>query len=108
MGEHEGVVGWVLLAVRLLLYTWFLVGTQTLRHEGGSRLCAFLQRFQFVGTLYFLAYPAMFVFVQAFAPYLRHPIMYVGLLTMQTASIFWLANLFLSRGTYFKLSSLGS
>merc|ERR1712004_148840 len=80
--EHEGVVGWVLLAIRLLLYTWFMVGVQKLRHEGGLKLCAFLQRLQFAGTLYFLAYPAIFVFVQVFAPHLRHPMMYVGLLTM--------------------------
>merc|ERR1711997_937658 len=79
-----------------------------MRHEGGFKLCAFLQRFQFAGTLYFLSYPAIFILVQVFAPYLRHPIMHVGLLTMQTASAFWLANLFLFRGTYFEVSSLGS
>jgi len=106
--EHEGAIGWLLTALRLLLYTWFMAGLKALRRGGGLKLCSFLQRFQLAGTMYFAAYPALFLLVQVFAPYLRHPIMYVGLLTMQTASTVWLARLFLSRGAYFELSSLGS
>merc|ERR1719401_1073568 len=94
--NHDGLVGWTILAVRVILYSWFTLGVQSLRESGGLKLRAFLQRFQLAGTLYFLAYPAIFILVHAFAPYLRQPIMHVGLLTMQISSSFWLANLFLS------------
>jgi len=106
--EHEGVVGWALLVLRLGLYVWFVAAIKESQQKGGFRLQAFLQQFRTAGTIYFLAYPALFVVVQVFAPYLQHPIMQTGLLTMQTASHFWLANLFLSRGNYFKASVLGA
>jgi len=106
--EHEGLVGWILLAIRILLYVWFASGVRDLRRKSGFRLHTFLQRFNFVGSVYFLAFPTIFTIVQVFAQYLQHPIMQVGLLTMQTASSFWLADLFLSRGEYYEVSDLSS
>lgn len=106
--ENEGAVGWVLLSVRLLLFAWFVIATQASQQQGGLRLHDFFQRFRIAGSLYFVAYPLLFVIVQVFAPYLQHPIMQIGLLLMQTASDVWLAELFLSRGTYFKVSTLSS
>mmetsp|Transcript_112295 Transcript_112295/g.194700 ORF Transcript_112295/g.194700 Transcript_112295/m.194700 type:complete len:454 (-) Transcript_112295:30-1391(-) len=106
--ENEGAVGWVLLTVRLMLYAWFVYAGQSSQRKAGLRLQCFLQRFQLAGALYFLAYPTIFVVVQLFAPYLQHPIMQIGLLIMQTASVIWFAELFLERGAYFKVSSLSS
>lgn len=107
--ENEGAVGWILLAIRVFLYAWFASGVKELRQKGGFRLHNFLQRFHFVGSVYFLAFPAIFIVVQVFAQYLQHPIMQVGLLTMQIASSFWLADLFLSRGgAYYEVSDLSS
>lgn len=104
--ENNGVVGWLLLAIRLVLYTWFLVATQASQQKGGFQLQSFLHQFQIAGSLYFLAYPFIFLVVQACAPYLQHPIMQTGLLAMQTACNSWLAGLLLSRGAYFKTSVL--
>jgi len=106
--ENEGAIGWVLLSVRLLLLSWFVLAAQASQKEGGLRLHDFLQRFQLAGVIYFLAYPLLFVVVQIFAPYLQHPIMQIGLLGMQTASEVWLAELFLTRGMYFKVSALST
>jgi len=106
--ENEGAVGWVLLSVRLLLFAWFAMAIQASQEQGGLRLHDFFQRFRIAGSVYFLAYPILFVFVQVFAPYLQHPVLQIGLLLMQTASDVWLAELFLSRGTYFKVSTLSS
>lgn len=106
--ENEGAVGWFILAARIALYAWFMVGVQALQQKGGFKLQSFLQRFQLAGSAYFLAYPVIFIVVQLFAPYLRHPLMELGLLTMQTAAAVWLADLFLSRGAYFEVSQLGS
>lgn len=106
--NHDGMAGWTILAVRVLLYVWFTFGVQSLREASGLKLQVFLQRFQLAATLYFLAYPAILIIVQAFAPYIRQPLMSIGLLAMQIASSFWLANLFLSRGVYFEVSALGA
>jgi hypothetical protein len=107
--ENEGASGCALLAVRLLLFVWFTTSVRSLHWQCKSfRLQGFLHRFQCAGSLYFLAYPAICLVVQVFAPYLRHPIMHLGLATMQTAASLWLSELFLSRGAYFQISTLSS
>lgn len=106
--ENEGMVGCILLVIRLGLYAWFITAIQASQQKGGFRLQPFFQQFQLAGSIYFLAYPVIFLVVQVFAPYLRHPIMQTGLLTMQMTSHIWLASLFLCRGTYFKASVLSS
>lgn len=104
--ENNGVVGWLLLAFRLVLYAWFLAATQASQQKGGFQLQSFLHQLQMAGSVYFLAYPLIFLVVQACAPYLQHPIMQTGLLAVQTACNSWLSDLFLSRGAYFKTSVL--
>lgn len=104
--ENDGMVGWLLLAIRLVLYAWFLFATRASQQKGGFQLQSFLHQFQIAGSVYFLAYPLIFLVVQVCAPYLQHPIMQTGLLAMQTVCNSWLASLFLSRGAYFKTSVL--
>lgn len=106
--ENEGAIGWLLLVIRLILYSWFITATEASRQKGGLQLQSFLRQFQVAGSMYFLAYPLIFVVVQVFAPYLQHPLMQTGLLAMQTTSHVWLARLFFSRGVYFEASVLSS
>ncbi|CAK9036625.1 unnamed protein product [Durusdinium trenchii] len=107
--ENEGLVGWILLLVRLSLFVWFRSGIHQLRATGGMKLQSFLQMFEIVGSAYFLAFPTIFVLVQVLAPYLQHPVLQTTLLAVQTASWLWLADLFLSkRGSYFEISELGA
>merc|ERR1712151_1171516 len=104
--ENEGVVGWILLAIRLMLYIWFLWAVNSSAKEGGMKLRSFLQQFRLAGTIYFLAYPTIFMITKCFAPYLQHIVMSLGLMVMQLGSNIWLATLFLTRGEYFKVSTL--
>mmetsp|Transcript_79406 Transcript_79406/g.190637 ORF Transcript_79406/g.190637 Transcript_79406/m.190637 type:complete len:439 (-) Transcript_79406:205-1521(-) len=107
--ENEGLVGWILLSVRLSLFGWFRSGIQMLRSSGGMKLQSFLRMFELVGSGYFLAFPTCFVLVQVLAPYLQHPVLQTALLAIQTASWLWLADLFLSkRGSYFEISELSA
>lgn len=106
--ENEGIVGYLLLVIRLGLYLWFIIAIQASQQKSGFRLQLFFRQFQLAGSIYFLAYPLIFSVVQVFAPYLRHPIMQTGLFAMQMTSHIWLASLFLFRGTYFKASMLSS
>jgi len=106
--ENEGILGWVLLLMRLLLYLWFLWAVQSSARVGGARLQTFLRQFCIAGSMYFLAYPAVFLITQCFAPYWQHGVMSVGLTAMQAASSFWLSRLFLTRGEYFRVSTLSA
>jgi len=106
--ENEGVVGWILLVLRVLLYVWFLWAVQSSAAEGGTRLRQFLGQFRAAGSIYFLAYPAIFLLTKCFAPYWQHAVMSVGLMIMQMGSNVWLRALFLTRGEYFKVSTLSS
>lgn len=106
--QWQGLAGLAILAARLLLFAWFAVNLRALRQQiGGAKLQSFLQRFEIAGAVYFLSYPALFLLALAFAPYLRHPVMHFGLVATQTMSALWLSNLFLGKGLYFEVSSLG-
>ncbi|CAE8660626.1 unnamed protein product, partial [Polarella glacialis] len=81
--ENEGPVGWILLTMRLLLYGWFLWAVQASARDGGSKVRNFLDQFRIAGSIYFLAYPTIFLAAKMFAPYLQHGVMSVGLMLMQ-------------------------
>merc|ERR1719379_258019 len=106
--KNDGPVGWAILVIRLVLFCWFSRSARTTKEQGGLRLKEFMNRFELAGSLYFLAYPSVFLVAQVFAPYLRHPIMQVGMLGVQGAAVLWLTDLFLTRGAYFKVSTLSS
>jgi len=106
--DHEGALGLVIVVARLAIFAWFLCAVQASLERGGLRLRPFLQQFRLAGSLSLLAFPAFFVLAHAFAPYLRQPIMHVGLLVAQLGSDAWLASLFLSRGAYFEVSALSA
>ena len=106
---HEGLVGWSIIALRVVLCIWFLLRIRLLQQRGSSlKLHCFLQRFRAAGALYLLSYPALVLTVQLFAPYWRHPVMEIGLVVVQLVSAFWLSDLFLSRGDYYEISALSS
>jgi len=104
--ENDGAAGWTIVAIRIVLFAWFVLAVRSTQERAGYMLKDFLQRFRLAGSLYFLAYPLVFLIAQCFAPYLRHPIMVVGLLIAQAGADLWLADLFLARGAYFKVSAL--
>lgn len=106
--KNEGICGWLLVCLRLLLFAWFLWSVQATANTAGMKLRSFLMKFRFAGALYFLAFPAIFLIGRQFAPYLQQPIMTAGLMIMQMASNIWLASLFLLRGDYFQVSTLNS
>jgi len=106
--ENEGLIGWILLSIRISLFAWFRSGITMLRSAGNARVANFLNNFEIVGSAYFLAFPAIFLFVQVLAPYLQHPVLQTGLLAIQTVSWLWLADLFFSRGSYYKASELSA
>merc|ERR1719414_1548757 len=96
----------MILCIRVLLFAWFLCACQATSAQAGLRLQRFITRFKAAGALYFLAYPLFFLIFGFFAPYLQHGLLTVGMMLMQMLSNFYLAELFLTRGEYFKVSCL--
>lgn len=106
--ENEGVVGWILLVLRLLLYVWFLWAVGSSSNESGMKMQNFLRKYRAAGSIYFLSYPLIFMITKLFAPYWQHAVMSVGLMMMQFCSNLWLAKLFLTRSEYYQVSTLSS
>lgn len=108
--ENEGVVGWIILTVRLALYIWFLwaVNSSSREAKTSEKMQSFFRNFKSASTTYFLSYPVIFMICCVCAPYVRHYVFSIGTFCMQAMSIFWLTNLFLSRGDYFEVSTLNS
>lgn len=106
--QNEGVIGWLLLVMRLLLYAWFLWAVQSSANEGGRAMRAFLGKYRAGGSIFFLSYPMLFMVTKCFRPSLQHPIMAIGLMGLQAGSNLWLASLFLTRGEYFQVSTLSA
>ncbi|CAE8583701.1 unnamed protein product, partial [Polarella glacialis] len=105
--QHDGMAGWAMLALRLLLYAFFLHAVHGTGRNGGFRLQSFLGQFRLAGSLYFLGYPFLFLVSLPLAPYLRPILLTGGILTSQILSNLWLSSLFLSRGEYFKAKHFG-
>eukprot|EP00927_Polykrikos_kofoidii_P079602 TRINITY_DN76392_c0_g1_i1.p1 TRINITY_DN76392_c0_g1~~TRINITY_DN76392_c0_g1_i1.p1 ORF type:complete len:435 (+),score=47.64 TRINITY_DN76392_c0_g1_i1:47-1351(+) len=106
--NNDGLLGWAIVSIQVFLLLFFVYSANSTRLRGGYRLENFMRSFQLAGSLYFVAYPIVFVVAQLFAPYLRQPVIHVGTLFMQASIDVWLTNLFLSRGAYFKASTLSS
>ena len=107
--ENEGIVGWLLVGLRVVLLAWFLWATHETKKGAGMQLLHFLRKFEFAGALYFLAFPATMLLTGFFfPPYSRHRAVVVGLFAMTLCGYLWLSKLFLGRGQYFKVSTLSS
>eukprot|EP00931_Biecheleriopsis_adriatica_P065836 TRINITY_DN40302_c0_g1_i1.p1 TRINITY_DN40302_c0_g1~~TRINITY_DN40302_c0_g1_i1.p1 ORF type:complete len:440 (+),score=71.70 TRINITY_DN40302_c0_g1_i1:67-1386(+) len=106
--QNAGLVGYAMLVIRLGIYGWFMWGIKKTNEAGGLRMQAFLNKFSKIGCCYFLSYPVIFAIAKLCPHYYQHPVLQVGLLVMQFASIIWLSHLFLTRGEYFKLSTLNT
>jgi len=108
--ENEGIVGWIILSVRLSLYLWFLWAVNSSSSEARTnvKLQFFFRKFKIASSSYFLSYPFIFIICSLFAPYIRHYVFSIGIFLMQAMSIVWLTWLFLMRGDYFEVSTLNS
>jgi hypothetical protein len=59
--ENEGVIGWILLILRLMLLAWFVWAVkETSKEAPGAKLVNFLQKFLVAGVFYFISYPLVF------------------------------------------------
>uniref|UniRef100_A0A7S1L7D0 GPR180/TMEM145 transmembrane domain-containing protein n=1 Tax=Alexandrium catenella TaxID=2925 RepID=A0A7S1L7D0_ALECA len=105
--ENEGACGIVLVSLRLALYAWFCLSMQRTYAGAPLKIQPFVTRFSIASSLHYLSYPLLFSIAPLVAPYLRHKFMLAGLFSMQAWSLGWYTQMFLTRGKYFQVSSLG-
>lgn len=106
--DNEGPVGWILLILRVLLYFWFRWAINATAREGGGRLGRFCGEFRTAGTVYFLMFPVVFLATMLFKQHWRYAVMATCMMVKQVGCNIWLGHLFLKRGSYYSVSTLGS
>lgn len=106
--ENEGVVGWLVCVLRLMMYVWFIWAVESTKNEGGMKLVPFLRQFRTVGSIYFLTFPTLFFGCKWIDTSSQYAVIFVGMLSMQMLLNAYLAYLFFGKGEYFKVSSLNT
>jgi len=106
--DYDGLAGKILLGFRLAAYAVFLFCLKGTMGGAPFRIRNLLAKFGFIGTLYFVGPPLLVLLVLVFAQYWRPPVLNTSLMLLQIGTTWWLHNLFLSRGEYFKVSELNA
>jgi len=107
---REGVTGFVLIAIQLAVYYWFLTGVRAVLRSMDpetDKRSGFFLAFALCSSLWFLTEPFLLLLSVLFANYYRQRLLIGGSLLIQTTALFLLSRLFLWRGLYFKISNLG-
>eukprot|EP01016_Furgasonia_blochmanni_P039642 TRINITY_DN4955_c0_g1_i10.p1 TRINITY_DN4955_c0_g1~~TRINITY_DN4955_c0_g1_i10.p1 ORF type:complete len:302 (+),score=110.43 TRINITY_DN4955_c0_g1_i10:653-1558(+) len=107
--EWESGIGYGLLAIRIALCVYFLVGVDRNMMSSNGRMKDFLVNFAFIGAIYLMAFPAL-MFASVFcAPYVRHRVITIGTIAMQSFGMLVFTFFFTNkRGVYYSLSFRGS
>eukprot|EP00744_Colponema_vietnamica_P007984 GILI01011426.1.p1 GENE.GILI01011426.1~~GILI01011426.1.p1 ORF type:complete len:436 (+),score=112.33 GILI01011426.1:144-1451(+) len=105
--ENEGLPGYGLLILRLVLFAWFAQGVNiTYNNEKpGSSRQTFLLTFAVLCSVWFLAFPTVLTVTAIFAPYLRHRVLTIGMFLVQSVALACLSRLFLAKGQFFRVST---
>ena len=104
--DYEGLPGVLLLACRLGLFAWFVVGMRDLEKGTGGQQRLFIGYFGLVGTGYFLSLPLLVVGSWALPDYYRNLMVITGSLTIQALTFALLTTLYDSQSTFYRISTL--
>lgn len=103
--SYETTPGWILMALRVGLWGWFLWNVQAVYAHLAGKMKDFMLSFALFGSLYFLATPGTVLLSLLFPLYQRSTILAFGNIAIQGVAFWLLRELFSDRGTYYKLST---
>lgn len=105
----QGAVGYILTVFRVALTMIFLLAWHSTRSDPRTPLATdlFLRRLLLPSLAFFLTLPSILFFTSLAKPYWRHAAFFHLTFLLQLSSIAWLAHLFLHKGEYFRVSSMG-
>jgi len=106
--QYDNFPGLLLALLRVFLFLWAAKQLSSCLEVAQTNEVKrkFIMRLGLFITISFLAFPTMLLLACILAAYLREKVISIVLTIIQTASLFGLANLFLSRGAYFSISTL--
>lgn len=105
--EFDSVIGWILFGLKLSLYLLFLWKIQSISKSRGERLSVFCREFRSAGSMNLLAYPVAFLLATLSHPLWCRYVMETTMMFLQFSSFVWLGSMFLHRGSYHAVSTLG-
>ena len=104
--DYEGIPGYLVVAIRLGLWIWFLYLIKQLYGDGLSKQATFILNFGVLGSAYLLAQPILLLLSWVFATYWRNCVVSIGALLVQCLVFFLLTHLFSEKSNYYKISTM--
>lgn len=105
---NEGPVGWILIIFRLALCGLFIACWHWTRTDPKTPAATerFLRRIFVPACAYFLTFPLLLMLAHLCKPYWRHAFFFHSSFILHLVAVVWLAEVFLSKGEYFKVSQM--
>jgi hypothetical protein len=106
--DFSGWPGLCLVIVRVMVYLYFILRCNETAGQVNKKHSVFFNQMRFAGTLYFLAFPALYGITFLIQPYLRHRTFIFGHYAVQTfAMVIMLKQLTSRDSSYKKLARTG-
>jgi len=102
--DYEGIQGIILVIFRLGMFAYFLYGIRDTFRLSRLKAKAFLKPFAICAGLYLIAFPLLVLICQIFAHYVRHKVMVIGSILVQSIAMCTLLRLFIGKTSYTKVS----
>jgi len=107
--KSDSFWGSLMILVRFLLGGVFIYGMLILtKNENSPTKRNFLFKLAAVGCIYFFSIPIIVLIASFVASYLRHQVVTIGGILIQTAALFGLSVLFMTRNEFVRMSTLSA
>lgn len=102
--DFEGVQGNLLIILRIGMYSYFLLCMKETYHNCRVKAKSFVKEFGIYASGYLLSFPVLLVLSQFCAHYVRHQVISIGSVAVQTIAMCLLLHIFVGRTRYNELS----
>jgi len=105
--DYEGVQGLVLVISRLGMFAYFLYGMKDTYAKCRTKARVFLKPFAIYAGTYLVSFPVLVMICQICAHYVRHKVMTIGSIAVQSIAMCILLRLFIGKTSYTQVSKHG-
>lgn len=105
--DYQGIQGLILVISRLGMLTYFLYGMKDTYAKSRMKARVFLKPFAISAGVYLASFPFLVVLCQVCAHYVRHKVMTIGSILVQSVAMCALLRLFVGKNAYTQVSKHG-
>jgi hypothetical protein len=98
--DYEGIQGLLLVISRIGIFIYFLFGMRSTYTTCRAKAKSFIKVLGICGSAYLLSFPTMLLFCYVCAPYVRHKVLVLGTIVVQSAVMAVLMKIFSSKSSY--------